>query len=56
MIEPYVNEMKNAGMIKGMGLLKYISIFSGQDGKVQIRENLIFDLNKELGFWIQGGE
>lgn len=55
-IEPYDNEMKNAGMIKGMGLLEYISIFSGQDGKVQIRENLIFDLNKELGFWIQGGE
>ncbi len=56
MIEPYGKDMEGAGMIEGTGLLKYISIFSGQDGLVQIRKDIVFDLNKELGFLIRGGE
>lgn len=56
MIEFYSKDMECVGVIEGTGLLKYISIFPGQDGVVRIQNDIVFDLNKELGFLIRGGE
>lgn len=55
-VKPYGKDLESAGMIEGTGLLKYISIFSGQNGLVPIRKDIVFDLNRELGFLIRGGE
>lgn len=55
-IEPYGKDMENAGMLEGIGLLKGISILSGQDGIARIREDVVFDMNKEFGFLIRGGD
>ncbi len=55
-IESYFKDMEAAGMLEGTGLLKYMLIFPGKDGMVHIGKETIFDLNKELGFIIQGGE
>lgn len=55
-IEPYFKDMEDAGMLEGTGLLKYMLIFPGKDGMVHIGKDTIFDLNRELGFFIQGGK
>lgn len=53
-IKPYEEDMKNAGALEGKGLLKFMQILPGQDGAAYINKNVIFDLNEEFGFLIQG--